>query len=129
MSAVNGAYETYNSKYSKDTSRMFVMLPYVSSYMTYEVTIINQRNQKYEWKDIKEEYNTNLNVTYQINEVEIDTIFEENKILTKWYIFGGAIHISTKYILLKDLSATLDSILIVAGAREFWIYWKSSNKK
>lgn len=82
VSAESGAYETYNSKYSKDTTSMFVTMLNSNSTITYEVTIENKSAQQYKLKDILEESTTNSNITYQINGVEIDTIFEGNTTTT-----------------------------------------------
>ena len=58
--STGGAYETYNSKYTKNTTSMFVTLPSNSS-ITYEVEITNDSSDDYSLTNIEALNNTNLN--------------------------------------------------------------------
>jgi len=54
----NLAYETYNSKYEKETTSLYVTLPANSS-ITYEVTVTNKDIEVYQLENIVELSNTN----------------------------------------------------------------------
>ncbi|MCI8394069.1 MAG: hypothetical protein HFH86_01130 [Bacilli bacterium] len=82
LEAINGAYETYNSKYSKDTNSMFVTLPNNNSTMTYQVTIVNKSSLNYKLKDILEESNTNSNISYEIIHISMNDRIESNSTIT-----------------------------------------------
>ncbi len=61
----NNAYETYNSKYEKDTTSLYVTLP-ASSSMTYEITIANKNSLlMYRLKELLPLINNNPNVTIE----------------------------------------------------------------
>lgn len=60
-----GAHETYNNKYGKDTTSMYVTLPANSS-IIYEVTITNKDTKKYVINEIQKVSHTNNNVTVNI---------------------------------------------------------------
>ena len=74
MEYTNGAYDTYNSKYSKDTVSMFVTLPANSS-ITYEFKITNKSDIDYIVSQVKQ-ISHNNNVTYtnslKVNDDVID---------------------------------------------------------
>ena len=66
------SYEKYNSKYTKDTTSLFVVLPANTS-MTYEIDITNKNSGDYLIDSIEELSNTNSNVvvtkTLNINDI------------------------------------------------------------
>lgn len=74
LNATNGASETYNSKYSKDTITTGILLPNDSSTITYKVFITNKGNQKYVIKNITIESSNNENVSFETN-------YNENEII------------------------------------------------
>jgi len=68
----NGGYETYNSKFSKDTISMFVTLPSNSS-ATYEVEITNSSSKDYFLKNV-----ISNNSNYEIIDSKIYDLFAAN---------------------------------------------------
>ena len=74
--STNGAYETYNNKYTKDTTSMFVTLPGNSS-ITYEVEITNDSDTEYKMNALEELTNSNSNITIETL-LTNKTIFESN---------------------------------------------------
>lgn len=66
IGATNEGFETYNSKYSLDTTSMFVTLPNSQSTVTYEVEITNNTNSDYLITNVLESSYTNTNVKYQL---------------------------------------------------------------
>lgn len=74
LEATNGAYETYNSKYEKDTTSLYVTLP-PSSYMTYEVAVTNKNAQLiYRLQELLTLINNNSNVAIEYGIVVGDCI-------------------------------------------------------
>ena len=71
--STNGAYETYNNKYTKDTTSMFVTLPSNSS-ITYEVEITNKDSIDYLVSKIDTLSNTNSNIDISVELKEKDLI-------------------------------------------------------
>lgn len=70
----NGAYETYNSRYTRDTASIFATLPANSS-ITYTVKVTNKSDRDYVISKIDEiSHNTNLTYTssLKVNETEIE---------------------------------------------------------
>ena len=59
---ISNASETYNPKYSKNTTSMFVNLTNKSSYVIYEITITNNSNIRYQLTDIT----SNQDVSYEL---------------------------------------------------------------
>lgn len=78
IEAANGAYEIYNSKYSKDTTSMFVALPNSNSTITYEATIINKSINDYSLVELLEQAYTNTNIKYELIGLNIDDIISSN---------------------------------------------------
>ncbi len=74
---VNGAYETYNSDYSKNTTSMQVSLPSSESFMIYEVTITNKGDIDYEVTNIIEESYSNSNIKYELIDIENGSIIDK----------------------------------------------------
>ena len=83
--STGGAYETYNNKYTKDTTSMFVTLPSNSS-VTYEVEITNKDSYGYIVDEIETLSNTNSNIDIDIELKENDLI-DNNSIKTYIYSF------------------------------------------
>lgn len=83
LETTNHAYETYNSKYEKDTTSLYVTLP-ASSSMTYEVTITNKNNLlMYRLKEILPLINNNPNVNIKYSIKSGDCInANESKVFT-----------------------------------------------
>ena len=73
---MGSAYETYNNKYTKNTTSMFVTLPSNSS-ITYEVEITNDSNTEYKINTLEELTNSNSNITIETL-LTNKTIFESN---------------------------------------------------
>ena len=73
----NGAYETYNNKYNKDTTFMYVTLPSNSS-ITYEVTITNNSNDVYSINNIIENNFLHQNANYEFLDCNIGNIINSN---------------------------------------------------
>lgn len=67
-SANNGGYETYNNKYAKDSTSMFVTLPNSNSSIIYEVELTNKSNKKYVLTDLIEN-NNNSNIKYEVLDI------------------------------------------------------------
>ena len=78
LNATNGAYETYNSKYSKDSITNGIVLPNDDSTISYNVTIRNKDNQKYVIKDIFAENSNNENVSFETNYSKNEVIDESS---------------------------------------------------
>lgn len=76
LEQLGGAYEIYNSDYSKDTTSLQVALPSVDSMITYEVTVINKDTANYELYNIIEESYTNNEIMYEILDLEKGTIVD-----------------------------------------------------
>lgn len=83
LSQTNNAYETYNSKYTKDTTSMFVTLPSNSS-ITYEVEITNKTDDEYKMNRLEEISNDNSNIT--ISSVMTNKVIFESDEITKYTI-------------------------------------------
>ena len=78
LSSENGGYETYQSRYGKDTTKMFVTLPSKSS-IIYEVEITNKAEIDYLIDSIKQITHTNSNVEITIDIKEKDIIEKQSK--------------------------------------------------
>ena len=78
LETTNGAYENYSSKYSKDTTSVFVTLPNLNSTITYEGTVINKDNKAYKVKEIKVESATNPMIKYEVIGLTVDDIINGN---------------------------------------------------
>ncbi len=77
VNATNGAYEAYNSKYTKETITNGVALPNDDSTITYSVKITNKGNQKYVIKNIIIESSNNEDISFETNYFE-NEIIEKN---------------------------------------------------
>lgn len=77
LNATNEAYETYNSKYSKDSITNGVVLPNNDSTISYNVTVDNKDNQKYVIKNIYVESSSNENISFETNYSK-NEIIDEN---------------------------------------------------
>lgn len=79
----NHAYETYNSKYSKNTTNIYVTLPELTSTITYQITVKNKTKDVYVISEMLPSID-NENITYAVTGYQIgqgigptaDTIFE-----------------------------------------------------
>lgn len=80
VEATNGAYETYNNKYSKDTTNVFVTLPNENSTITFQVTVENRLKQNFILKEIKQLIKTNPNIQYELIGINVNNIYKENKL-------------------------------------------------
>ena len=76
---VDGAYETYNCNYSKDTTINYTTLPATTSVADYEATVTNYSNTRYELKEIIVLNHTNSEeVAYYIEGLTEGDIIEPN---------------------------------------------------
>jgi len=73
----NEAYETYNNKFDKERTSMFVTLPNINSTLTYEVTLTNNSNIAYDVNDIIIENYSNNSIKYEID-LSVGDIIEAN---------------------------------------------------
>lgn len=78
LDQVDGAYEVYNSDYSKDTTSMQVVLPNSGSAMTYEVVVTNSSSKDYVFYDLIEQTYSNHNIKYEIIDLEKNDIVNAN---------------------------------------------------
>lgn len=74
----NGAYETYNSKYNKDVTYMYVTLPAYSS-ISYDVEITNKNDYINDISKLSQESHTNPNVNISISLQTSDTVEANSK--------------------------------------------------
>lgn len=90
---VDGAFETYNNKFDKERTNMFVTLPNADSSITYEVTAVNKSSDYYKVKDIIVESNTNANIKYEIENIKVGEIIEGNvtKIFKVKLFYNGSV--------------------------------------
>lgn len=70
INASNEAYETYSSKFSKNSTSMYVSLPKLDSTITYEVTVTNKSGYLYVISEITDSL-VNENITYEISNYKI----------------------------------------------------------
>ncbi len=70
LSVSNHGFETYNSRFSKDITSMYVTLPEIGSTVTYQVTIQNKSSYVYIISGIRSELN-NADITYSIDDYKI----------------------------------------------------------
>ena len=76
----NGAYELYNSNYSKYSATFSVVLPNQNSTITYEVTVENDSPYKYKLDSIKRKNNNDI--VYTISNLIGNEVIEEKEIQT-----------------------------------------------
>lgn len=80
---VDGAYETYNCNYSKDTTINYTSLPSATSVADYEATVTNYSNTRYELKEIIVLNHTNPDeVSYYIDGLTEGDIIEPGTSVT-----------------------------------------------
>lgn len=77
-SSQNKGYETYNSKYAKDTTTSFVTLPNADSKLVYEVAITNKSNKNYTVSKITPEVYNNTNLSYTITGLKVGSVINAN---------------------------------------------------
>lgn len=80
LSSENKGYETYNNKYTKDTTSTFVTLPDSNSKLTYEIEITNDSNSRYYLSDILEDSYSNKNIKYEIQDISVGDIIPSNTV-------------------------------------------------
>ncbi len=88
LSVQNGAFETYNSRYGKDSVNMFVTLPQADSTITYEVTIENKSDKIYVISEINDEIE-NQNIQYTLDDYQLGEVISPKSKKT--------IHITFRY--------------------------------
>ena len=74
------SYEQYNSRYSKDKTSMFVVLP-SNTTITYEVEITNKDINNYYLKQIKLENNLDEGISYEILNYNSEYLIDKNTTL------------------------------------------------
>lgn len=118
LNATNGSYETYNSKYSKDTITNGIVLPNNDSTISYNVTVNNKDNQKYVIKNIYVDSSSNENISFETN-------YSKNEIIDE----SSTKEIEVTY---KTSSGSEDKksiILKFEFAKAFNIYFDANNGK
>lgn len=76
VSSENQGYETYNSKYSKDTTSMFTTLPTANSSVTYEITVKNKSSDRYILSSLIESTYSNKNIKYELIGLKVNDIID-----------------------------------------------------
>ena len=76
LEATNGAYENYNSKYTKETILMAVTLPNLDSTIIYEATIANKSDKKYKLVDTILESTINPNIKFELIGIKVGDFIE-----------------------------------------------------
>ena len=76
LEATNGAYENYNSKYTKETTLIAVTLPNLDSTITYEATIANKSDKKYKLVDTILESTINPNIKFELIGIKVGDFIE-----------------------------------------------------
>lgn len=74
----NGAYETYSSTYSKDTTNVYASLPDASSVAVYDGEVTNFSSKRYYLKEIIVENYTNQDIAYVVEKLTPGKIIEPN---------------------------------------------------
>ena len=157
VSATNGAYETYNSKYTKETITNGLVLPNDDSTITYSVKITNKGNQKYVIKNIIIDSSNNENISFETNYPENEIIDgnstkeieltyktslgreNENNIILKFdfvkaYIVsfdanGGSVDVSNKIVLENDTYGDLPTPIKDGSSFAGWYTKKDGGEK
>ncbi len=73
---VDGAYETYSSDFTKDSTEVHVTLPSNSSKVIYEVTLNNTTPHNYLLDNIEELISSNENIVWEIRNITFSTKLE-----------------------------------------------------
>ncbi len=81
LSTNDSSFEKYNSKYSKNSTSMFVTLPQTTSTITYQVTIENKSNYVYVISDITDEL-INSEIIYTVDDYKIGQGLDRKSITT-----------------------------------------------
>lgn len=79
LNAENGAYETYNGKYSKNSTNMYITLPNINSKITYQVEIENKSDHVYLVSDITGNL-VNPNIKYTVENGVVKVVPKKSKI-------------------------------------------------
>ena len=90
LNLVNGAYETYQCTYSKNTTVSFTTLPNSDSTATYVGEITNNTNKKYYLKEVIVENNSNQNISYTFEGFQEGDIIEADSKINFNIIFSYA---------------------------------------
>jgi len=122
ISSENGGYATYNPKYSKDTTTMFVTLPNIDSSVTYEIEVTNNTGKKIQVIDIMNELSNNKNVSYTIRNLDKyqiynDTVINFSVTLNNKSSFEQSETLRLKYNI-KEYQAP--TIPVLAGGSSKW---------
>lgn len=81
LTTENEAYETYNSKYTKNSTNMYMTLPKTNSTITYQITIKNKSNHTYIISDITDEL-INSTIAYRIDNYKDVQVIPKNSTVT-----------------------------------------------
>ncbi len=73
---VDGAYETYSSDFTKDSTEVHVTLPNNSSKVIYEITLNNTTPNSYLLDNIEELISSNQNIIWEIRNITFSTKIE-----------------------------------------------------
>ena len=73
-SSLNGGYITYESQYTKDTTKLFTTLPNLDSSVTYTVIVKNNSSYPYSLDSINDLNSTNSNMKYVLNNISVGDI-------------------------------------------------------
>lgn len=114
LSSENKGYETYNNKYTKDTTSTFVTLPDSNSKLTYEIEITNDSNSRYYLSDILENSYSNKNIKYEIQDISVGDIIPSNTVKKLKIVF-------TTNTPNQDTAVVLQYVFKKVGQTE-WVY-------
>lgn len=73
-SSIDGGYEAYNVKYSKDELISNIVLPTLSSSLTYTLTITNYTTKIMKVENVEDTLSSNNSIKYEINGCNVDDI-------------------------------------------------------
>lgn len=125
VESVSGAYETYNGKYSKDSTSMFVTLPNSDSTLTYEVSVTNKSSSYYILTEIVPLSYTNSNIAYEIIDANVGSVINPNstvKFKVKFYY--SSVDFSNKNnTLVLNYKFSLDNVVAptITGGSSDWV--------
>lgn len=77
----NGAYETYDCTYSRNSTTSFTTLPAIDSVAVYEGEITNYTNKKYYLKEVIVKNNDNQNISYIFEGFEVGDIIPADSVM------------------------------------------------
>lgn len=124
IESLNGAYETYNSKYSKNSTSMFVTLPNNDSTITYEVEATNKSDSYYILTNILPKSYTNTNISYEI--IDIDegaAIAPQSTVKFKIkFFYSSSVTDNIMNTLVLDYRFSLDEVVapVITGGSNDW---------